>query len=68
MIKMTHPCSSIACAILVNVGLVTNIDKSLKILFDTNLTQQFCTRHTLSLMDNLMDNSNMAMLRIKPRK
>ena len=37
-IKMSYQCIRITKAILVNVSLVTNINNSLKILLDVNLT------------------------------
>ena len=58
-------------ASLVNVSLVTNINKSLKILLGTNPTKSFvqCIHASINgFNDTSMDNSNIAMLRMAPRK
>ena len=64
MIKVTHQCTRITQIILVKVSFVTNINKSLK-----TQTLLKCTHATINgLDDNLMDNSNMTVLSIEPRK
>ena len=70
VIEMTHWSTSTMQTNLVNVNLITNINKSLKTLLDTNLTK-FCTTVHASINgfdDTLIHISNMAMLSMEPRK
>ena len=46
MIKMTHPCIRITCAILVNGGPCHKYKQEPKYPTCHHLIQQFCTRHT----------------------
>ena len=65
MIQITHQCTGIKLANFVKVMLITNIKKSLKMLFDMNLTRSFvhCLHASINQFgDNLMDCLKMVML------
>ena len=56
-IKMTCQCTRIMQTNLVNVSLITNINKSLKMLLDINLTYKFyttCTDFYSTIMDSMI--------------
>ena len=66
---MAHQCMRIMQTNLVNVNLVTDINKTLKTLFNTNLTSCIqCTCASINgLNNNWIDNSNMVKLNMEPK-
>ena len=68
MIEMTHKCTRIMQTNLVNVSLVTNINRSLKMLLNTNLTAECVRTFINGFDDTLVDNYNKVTLSMEPRK
>ena len=64
-IEMTCQCMRIMWASLINVSLITNINKSLKTLLNINLTVHASIN---GFNDTSMDNSKLATLSMGPRK